>query len=157
MARTFCLDANLSFRVAKALAIIEHPVIHVASIPGLGTSTVPGQQNAEDEDIAKWCATTETTLVTADEDFRGRWVRSGALMRHGTEVIVFKKQLVGLDVQHRIITVCLPGWHQRLDPQAYAHRVWEQDPGRKTLEQMTGRKPRKSRKGSRRPPVRVNP
>lgn len=148
MTRTFCLDANLSYKVAKALTDVEHPFVHVTNIPALGRAHVKGQQRAEDEEIAKWCAVTETTLVTIDTDFRGRWLRSGALERCGVEVIVFKRDLIGLDEQHRVVTASIPGWHDTLGSRPYTHRVWEQNPNRKTPDLLTGPKPRKRRKST---------
>lgn len=152
----FCLDANLSVKVAQALRTVDHDVQHVSEIAALGVGRVRGQQPAEDPDIADYCARTETVLVTIDSDFRGRWVKSGTLSRAGVEVIVFTKDLKGLPEQHRIVTGCLPGWYQDLGRQPYAHRIWDQYPNRKHPELRVG-KTRKPRKGRSRPPVRTNP
>lgn len=154
MSRSFCLDANLSYRVSKALLIVEHAVSHVSQIPALGLAHVRGQQRAEDEEIARWCAQTETVLVTIDSDFQSRWVRSGALQRAGVEVIVFTKDLKGLSEQHRVVTACIPRWCQVLGRDAYAHRVWLQHPRRTTPVLHTG-KTRRAR--SRKPAVRTRP
>jgi len=41
-------------------------------------------------------------------------------------VIVFKGPLVGLEEQHRRITLHLPDWVRVLSVDGYDHRVWEQ-------------------------------
>ncbi|MGQ0431751.1 MAG: DUF5615 family PIN-like protein [Microthrixaceae bacterium] len=152
----FCLDANLSVNVAEALRMVDHDVQHVSEITALGVGRVRGQQPAEDPDIADYCARTETVLVTIDGDFRGRWAKSGALARAGAEVIVFTKDLVGLREQHQIVTQCLPGWYVDLGSQPYAHRIWDQYPGRRHPDLRVGKRQKRS-KGRSRPPVRTNP
>lgn len=122
---TFCLDANLSYKIAEAMKLIELPIIHVSRIPGF-RGAVTGQSPVEDEVIAKWCATTKTVLVTQDEDFTTRWVRSGLLAQHGAEVIVYGYELLGLEVQHRTMVTHYPLWVARLEPLDYRHRVWQQ-------------------------------
>ena len=111
--------------MADALASVGEPVIHVSKVPGF-EGDVAGQSPADDETIAKWCAATGRVLVTCDEDFRGRWVRSGLLERHGVEVIVFDEELAGLRAQHREITRHLPHWQQELGLHQPGHRVWLQ-------------------------------
>lgn len=126
MRRGFCLDANLSYRIAQALQLVEQPVMHVwDALPHRQTGT-PGQSRATDEEIARWCAQTEHVLVTVDEDFRGRWVRSGVLAAEGVEVIVFNRPPIGLDEQHLEVTRHLPYWKSTLEKSPYQHRVWAQ-------------------------------
>jgi Domain of unknown function (DUF5615) len=128
------LDANLSYRVAAALATVHLPFIHVSRVPGM-ESDVVGRSPTPDEVIAKWCATAKRVLVTCDEDFRGRWVRSGLLKKHGVEVIVFEKELAGLDEQHHRITMHYPWWQSTLGKHKPAHRVWLQGSRRSPREQ----------------------
>lgn len=111
--------------MADALALVEHRVMHVCTLPG-NTAATPGCCDIADEEIAEWCAREKQTLVTIDEDFRGRWVRTGLLKKFGVEVIVFDKDVKGLDEQHRRITLHLPYWHLALGPGPYAYRVWTQ-------------------------------
>ncbi len=113
--------------MAGALALVEHPVIHVVDafphkVP------LPGRCSAEDGEIAEYCAKTEHVLITTDKDFQGRWVRSQLLARHGTEVIVFSEELAGLAEQHRRITALMPVWGALLRRDPYGHRVWSQAP-----------------------------
>lgn len=123
--RAYCLDANLSYRVASALALVEHPVIHVVeAFPHKVPK--PGRCNAEDGEIAEYCAKAELVLVTTDSDFQGRWVRSQLLARHGVEVIVFTEELPGLSEQHRRMTLHLPTWATTLNRDPYGYRVWTQ-------------------------------
>ena len=121
----FCLDAQISYRVARALAEVELPFLHVSDIPGFGDDR-PGRAPVEDQAIARWCGATGYVLVTVDSDFRGRWVRSGLLAAHDVEVIVFLHDLVGLAEQHRRITACHPVWVANLTALPAGHRVWEQ-------------------------------
>jgi predicted nuclease of predicted toxin-antitoxin system len=102
-------------------------VLHVWEAMPSKRGRLKGQCNATDEEIAKFCATTEYVLVTTDSDFNGRWVRSGLLREHNVEVIVFVTELPGLAEQHRRITSHLPHWEQELSRQPYGFRVWEQD------------------------------
>ena len=86
----------------------------------------PGQTKIPDADIAKWCAANQNVLVTADQDFKGRWMRSGLLGTHGVEVIVFMRDLEGLSFQHATITKYLPNWQGTLSLDPYGYRVWDQ-------------------------------
>lgn len=115
--------------MADALRLVEWNICHVCALPG-NTATVPGQCNIADERIAEWCAATERVLVTIDSDFRERWVRSGLLAQHGVETIVFTKDLIGLQEQHRRVTLSLPFWEEALGGSPYGHQVWEQGPHR---------------------------
>ena len=124
--RAFCLDANLSYKVGDALALVELPIIHVYRALPQHQGPVVGHCHAPDEVIAPWCAKTQHVLVTIDEDFKGRWLRSGLLAAHGVEVIVFDKDIPGLTAQHLRITTCLPWWQRTLEPHPYGHRVWLQ-------------------------------
>ena len=104
---------------------MEHPVRHVHEAVPAPTG-VKGQTEAEDPDIASWCASHRYVLVTADSDFKGRWLRSGLLGERGVEVIVFSRDLEGLHVQHSLITKFLPKWQAELGLQEYGYRVWDQ-------------------------------
>lgn len=151
----FCLDANISYKVAQALATVELPFTHVALEPSLGTGRVRGQQPASDKDIAEFCAKTEHVLVTIDSDFRGSWERSGVLARAGVEVIVFTTDLVRLEEQHRVVTACLPGWRRELEAiTPYGYRRWNQDPRRRSPVLSVGKRKRRTR--SPRSPVGTN-
>jgi hypothetical protein len=119
----FCLDANLSHKVARALRLVELPFAHVADVFG---GAVTGQSPVEDEVIARWCGTGGHVLVTIDGDFRARWVRSGLLATHDVEVIVFHRDILGLAEQHRRVTLAYEGWVQALCRHDAGHRVWEQ-------------------------------
>ncbi len=114
--------------MAEALAHVGHPFIHVKDAIAVPTGTVAGQSPASDEAISKWCASTAYVLVTCDEDFRGRWERTGLLASHGVEVIVFNRELVGLLEQHRRITLHMPRWKAELERRPYGYRVWDQHP-----------------------------
>lgn len=102
------------------------PVTHVVRALPAYAGPVEGQSRAPDEVIAPWCARTEHVLVTIDEDFKGRWIRSGLLAEHGVEVIVFDRDIIGLAEQHHRITMHLPHWQDELSGAPYAHRVWLQ-------------------------------
>lgn len=142
----YCLDAQLSYRVAKALQLVGWPVVHVSEVPELQQAdTVAGQCRAEDPDIAAWCARQGRTLITSDEDFRGRWVRSGELEKHGVEVIVFERELAGLQKQHERITAQMPVWGRTLGPYPPGHRVWVQGEKRQPRLQEGLRRRRRSR------------
>jgi hypothetical protein len=112
--------------VAEALALVGLPVVHVVTALPAYAGPAAGNSRAPDDKIAEWCAQTEHVLITTDQEFQGRWIRSGMLAKHGAEVIVFDRQLVGLQEQHRRVTIQLPIWQAELGKQAYAHRVWEQ-------------------------------
>lgn len=124
--RRFCLDANLSYKTAEALALVEEPVIHVVKALPQFAGPVPGNCSAPDEKIAEWCGATSHVLVTIDTDFIGRWIHSRLLATYGVEVIVFDRDLKGLPEQHRRVTAHLPHWQYELGRQPYAFRVWEQ-------------------------------
>lgn len=121
----FCLDENLSYRVADALQIVGVHILHVSKVPGLA-GQITGHSGADDPTVARWCATTSHILITCDSDFRARWVRTGLLAKEGAEVIVFKWQVSGLQEQHREITTRLPSWTDSLTRVQRGHRVWIQ-------------------------------
>ena len=92
-----------SYKVAGALKLVEHPVIHVNDVLESGTLTF-GQNDTPDEIIAEWCGPSQHVLVTVDADFRGRWLRSGLLAAHRVEVVVFSSDVPGLANQHATIS-----------------------------------------------------
>jgi hypothetical protein len=104
-----------------------HAVSLAREVLGQGKST--GQSLAPDDQIAEWCAKTEYVLVTLNsQDFAGygRWVRNGLLAKHGVEVIVYDRDIKGLQEQHRRLTANLERWTQALETFPYGHRVWDQ-------------------------------
>ncbi len=109
-----------------ALDTVEQPVTHVTQLCPEYTTSTPGQNRAPDELIAERCADGQIVLVTVDSDFRGRWLRTGVLANHGVEVIVFTKDLEGLDQQHQVVTRWLPNWKSELGKKPYGYRVWDQ-------------------------------
>lgn len=121
----FCLDANLSYRVADAIDLNVADIIHVSRIDELSISA-SGSSNASDDEIAAWCATNERVLVTCDDDFRGRNARTTGLTSLGLEVIVFVAQLAGLRNQIESISRWVPAWEKQLAPMPYGARVWIQ-------------------------------
>lgn len=113
--------------MAEALTLVEWNVTHVSLVKELEKPDTPkGQCKAEDGEIAKWCSENGRVLVTGDEDFSGRWVRSGELAKHGVEVVVFDRELAGLRTQHERITRHLPHWVRALSAYPAGHRVWVQ-------------------------------
>lgn len=121
----FCLDANLSFRVAEAIDPSVADVIHVSRVAEL-TSASRGRSDAPDEDVARWCAANERVLVTCDDDFRGRRARSAGLAELGLEVIVFVAQLRGLHSQTDTISRKVSAWQDQLGALPYGPRAWIQ-------------------------------
>ena len=121
----FCLDANLSFRVAEAIDPSIADVIHVSRIAALA-STARGRSDASDEDVARWCAANERVLVTCDDDFRGRNARTTGLTETGLEVIVLVAQLRGLQNQIDTISRRVTAWQRHLDAMPYGPRAWVQ-------------------------------
>lgn len=122
---------------------VDHPVVHVTEAIPEPSTTTKGQSRARDEKLARWCARTNTVLVTIDEDFRGRWARSGLLEQEGLEVINFVKEVPGLQEQHRRITLHLPTWMSSLERQPYGHRIWLQyAAGAPRLQEGKKRRPR---------------
>lgn len=121
----FCLDANLSFRVAEAIDPNVADVIHVSRVAALA-STARGRSDASDEDVACWCAANERVLVTCDDDFRGRRARTAGLTELGLEVIVFVAQLRGLQHQIDSISCRLIAWQDQLGALPYGPRAWIQ-------------------------------
>jgi hypothetical protein len=112
--------------VADALNSVGYPITHVVTAFPLNVGKRSGQNRTPDEEIARWCAQTETVLVSTDEDFRGKWVRLGVLSTLGVEAIVFDHDLEGLRLQHERITKHFPVWEMELGRQPYGHRVWNQ-------------------------------
>lgn len=90
--------------------------------------------------------------MTIDEDFRGRWVRSGLLKVEGVEVINFVHEVAGLKEQHRRITNHLPVWIEELERHPYLHRVWLQHKYGKPMLQE-GKKRRSRSRTTKRPPM----
>lgn len=117
----FCLDANISPRAAADI----NNVIHVSEVDAL-SRTHGGHSNADDYDIAVWCAKNSYVLVTCDSDFRSRRQRAQSIQQAGVEVVVFTYELAG--VSNHISTVArrVPLWEQKLRGIAYAPRVWLQ-------------------------------
>lgn len=110
--------------------MVNEEVIHISeAFPTPGKPA--GQCNATDAQIVEWCAKTEHVLITVDQEFYGRWARSGLLQKHGVEVIVFTQDLQHVRYQHSEVTRHLPYWEMELCRQPYGHRVWAQH--RKTL------------------------
>lgn len=109
-----------------ALATVEEPFTHVTELCPEYTTGTPGQNRAPDELIAERCSDGGIVLVTVDSDFRGRWLRTGVLGNHGVEVIVFTRDIEGLDEQHRLVTRWLPRWKTELGKHRYGYRVWDQ-------------------------------
>ncbi len=131
----FCLDENLSYRVAEALSIVGAPFIHISKVPGL-EGKQQGRSGADDETVARWCEAKNRVLVTCDSDFRGRWVRSSLLAQVGVELIVFNWQVRGLQEQHRQITRRYNSWINQLSAHPQGHRVWLQRKGRTALVEL---------------------
>lgn len=121
----FCLDENLSYKVAEALRVVGVPLLHVSRVPGLGGAKA-GQSGADDATVAKWCSATGYVLITCDNDFRAKWVRSGLLASLGVETIVFGWQPRGAKEQHRLITGFYDKWTDQLKHHTAGHRVWLQ-------------------------------
>lgn len=125
--RRYCLDANLSYRLAEALSLVGWPVEHVSSVPGLGTDGLaPGRCDAEDPEIGRWCRDTNTVLVTFDDDFKVRRARAWSLTDGGAEVILFEYALPGLREPHAQLTRLLPAWDRELGRFDYGPRLWSQ-------------------------------
>jgi hypothetical protein len=108
------------------LALVEHPIKHINHVLPGSDQVLFGQNDTPDETIAKWCGDNRYVLVTVDSDWRGRWLRSGLLKDHGVEVVVFSRDVPGLQPQHATITKHLPQWQDVLERQPYGHRVWQQ-------------------------------
>ena len=123
-ARKFCLDANLSYNVARALREVGYSVAHVAEV--FPHPTRAGQCNATDEDLAVWAAENEHVLVTLDEDFTGKWARLGVLRDSGVETIVFDHDIAGAPEQLRVIINAIESWSSALATSPYQHRIWTQ-------------------------------
>jgi predicted nuclease of predicted toxin-antitoxin system len=139
------LDANLSYKVGQALALIDLPVLHVWDAIPSSRGSVKGQVQASDQEIANWCALAEYVLVTTDEDFRGRWVRSGLLQAQNVEVVVFTKDIKGLRNQHARVTRHLPYWEEELSRQPFGFRVWEQGPDNRPVMRSGQRRRKRAR------------
>lgn len=92
--------------MARALDWVEWPIVHVADVPELADSALPeGQCDAEDPDIASWCAARDQVLVTLDADFKVRRARGQTLVGLGAEAIVIEYDLSGRPSrQHAEIT-----------------------------------------------------
>ncbi len=117
----FCLDANISPRAAVGI----DSLIHVSAVDAL-SRTRSGHSNADDYDIAAWCAENEYVLVTCDSDFRSRQQRAQSIQAVGVEVVVFAYQLSGLRNHTSTISSRVPQWERQLNGLVYAPRVWLQ-------------------------------
>ena len=117
----FCLDANISPRAAAGI----DNVIHVSEVDAL-SRTHGGHSNADDYDIAVWCADNGYVLVTCDSDFRSRRQRAQSIQQAGVEVVVFTYELAGLSNHISTVARRVPLWEQKLSGVAYAPRVWLQ-------------------------------
>jgi predicted nuclease of predicted toxin-antitoxin system len=116
----FLLDENLSWRVAKALALCEYDVTHVVSEPDLGPGT-------PDEDIIRWCGSAGHVWVTTDHDPRSRHIRFGLLPSHQVHVILLQPPPRGLHAQLEAVVRNYDQWVRILSEQpAGSHDLWEQ-------------------------------
>lgn len=127
--RSFCLDADLSYRVADALAPFWS-ICHISAHPENPSTTV-GQCSLGDDALAPWIAENKLVYVTIDSGFSGRWVKSGLLSDHGIEAIVFTRDIKGDREQMSRITRHLPNWQEALADYDYGFRVWEQSEHRR--------------------------
>ncbi|MCY4519090.1 MAG: DUF5615 family PIN-like protein [Acidimicrobiaceae bacterium] len=116
-----CLDANISPRAAAGI----DNVIHVSEVDAL-SRTHGSHSNADDYDIAVWCAENSYVLVTCDNDFRSRRQRTQSIQQVGVEVIIFTYELAGLANHVSTIARRIPLWEQKLKGLGYAPRVWLQ-------------------------------
>jgi hypothetical protein len=130
--RSFCLDANLSFRAADALKAVGLPFVHVSE--HFPHKSIPGRCGASDETLIEWAGKTETVLVTADDDFQGIWLRQGTMSQFGTEVIVFDFMPSGPIGHLQHIIRNYERWMSELERQPY------QQPERKELLLKQGKK-----------------
>lgn len=125
-----------------------YPITHVVHALPSGATARPGQNRTPDEDIGQWCAQNEYVLVTADEDFRGHWVRGDLFTRHGVEVIAFDRDLPGLRNQHERITRHFSWWETTLAPSPYGPRLWiQRKPLQPVLDRRAGRTRRPRSRG----------
>jgi predicted nuclease of predicted toxin-antitoxin system len=85
------LDANLSYRLVKKLAVTYDHIVHINSC-GLGTSP-------SDQTIWEWAKRNDYAIVTNDEDFQHLAVLYGTppkvvLLRTGNQSSLFISQLL---------------------------------------------------------------
>jgi hypothetical protein len=101
------------------------PFKHVFDVPEfeMYRTSVVGQTQVPDTDIAQHAADNQLVLITFDNDFRAKWVRLGVLAKCGVEVIVLP-QVPGLDGQLLKIAQGFPHWLTTLGKQPYSYRVW---------------------------------
>lgn len=79
----FLFDANLSPRVARALAAMDYPVVHIYDVPEL-------PDKAKDPEIISWCRENGQIWVTQDIKSR-RMDQHGPLIRQaGVSVAWFR-------------------------------------------------------------------
>lgn len=145
----YCLDANLSHKVAIALRTVEWNVIHVSDVPTLNPEPprFEGQCQASDKEIVEWCTADGRIVVTQDNDFTGRGVEAEAFRANGLEVIWYSEQIEGLAEQHRRITHDITGWERRLNEVGPGARVWIQYKKRNDPVLRDGKR-KKPRRGS---------
>lgn len=143
--RQFCLDANFSWKIGEALGLVGLPITHVWQAFPTYQGSIRGHCTAPDSEIAKWCGRTGHVLVSMDDDFTGRWMRSKVLESYGVEVIWFNKQVAGLPEQHRRVTLHLPLWQEELGRYAYGFRIWEQTTKQRPQLRQGKKKRRRSR------------
>lgn len=122
----FVLDANLSANVAKALALVGLPYRHVSDIPRF-EGPKPGQSTRSDEDIAAWCARAGLVLVTLDDDFRARTVKTAILAGLGVEVIVISHPVAGAEMQLLTLLRLRESWCRTIADLPSGGRIWVQD------------------------------
>jgi hypothetical protein len=138
--------------------LVELPVVHVWNqIPGYENPVTPGNCEAPDEKIAEWCGQNDRVLITVDQGFQGRWIRTGLLQDNGVEVVVFDKDVKGLDEQHRRIALHLPYWQAAMSRDPYGFRVWVQPHNQNSPVLREGKKRRPRSRPSKAVPVRKRP
>ena len=149
--RRYCLDANISYRVAEALSLVTWPVTHVSLVEELGSDDLLlGRSDATDADIGRWCRETRTVLITLDDDFKARRARAWTIAGEGAEVVLFEYALAGVRQPHAEFTRLLPVWERELGRYGYGPRLWRQVKNRnKPVLEQRAAGPRKRGSGGR--------
>lgn len=148
--RRYCLDANISYRVADALSLVTWPVTHVSLVEELGSDDfLPGRSDATDADIGRWCGETRTVLITLDDDFNARRARAWTMADEGAEVVLLEYDVRGVRQPHAEITRLLPVWERELGRYEYGPRLWRQTRNRKPVLDQRAAGPRKRGSGGR--------